>query len=82
MEIKTLHELDTEQPADCLEWCIHPDYPHHFICGTYHLEDGETDFTKPPTSTICLSLPKLNSIRTNKCDVICHFRTNRPDIFV
>lgn len=52
MEIKTLHELDTEQPADCLEWCPHPDYPHHFICGTYHLEDGETDFTKPPTSTI------------------------------
>lgn len=50
MEIKTLHALDTEQPADCLEWCTHPDFPHHFICGTYHLEEGEKDFSQPPTS--------------------------------
>lgn len=53
MEIKTLHTLDTVQPADCLEWCTHPDFPHHFICGTYHLEEeGETDFSKAPTSKI------------------------------
>lgn len=63
MEIKTLHELDTEQPADCLEWCPHPDYPHHFICGTYHLEEGETDFTKPPTSTIP---PLITEIKFNQ----------------
>lgn len=50
MDIKTLHTLDTHQPADCIEWCTHPDYPHHFICGTYHLEEGETDFSQPPTS--------------------------------
>lgn len=50
IKINTLRSIDTEQPADCLEWCTHPDYSHHFICGTYHLEDGETDFSKAPTS--------------------------------
>lgn len=52
MRINTLHTIDTKQPADCLEWCTHPDYPHHFICGTYHLEEGETDFSQAPTSTL------------------------------
>lgn len=50
MKINTLHVIDTEQPSDSVEWCTHPDFPHHFICGTYHLEDGETDFSKAPTS--------------------------------
>lgn len=56
MEIKTLHTLDTQQPADCLEWCTHPDFPHHFICGTYHLEEGETDFSQPPTSMVVIHI--------------------------
>lgn len=52
MQVNTLHSIDTKQPADCLEWCTHPEYPHHFICGTYHLEEGETDFSQAPTSTL------------------------------
>lgn len=51
MKIKTLHELNTEQPADTVEWCTHPSFPHHFIYGTYQLEESETDFSKAPTCT-------------------------------
>lgn len=49
MKVETLHTIDTEQPADSIEWCTHPDYPHHFICGTYHLEEGQTDISQAPT---------------------------------
>lgn len=52
MQLTTHCTVDTQQPADCLEWCTHPEFPHHFICGTYHLEEeGETDFSQAPTST-------------------------------
>lgn len=52
MEINTLHSIDTQQPADTVEWCTHSDYSQYFICGTYHLEkDDEVDFSQPPTST-------------------------------
>lgn len=64
--IKTLHTLDTQQPADCLEWCTHPDFPHHFICGTYHLEEGETDFSQPPTSMMNLKFSTQTAQLTNK----------------
>lgn len=50
MNIKTLQCIDTEQPADTLEWCPNPNYSHYFVCGTYQLDDGETDFSKAPTS--------------------------------
>ena len=50
MKIETLHTIDTEQPADTLEWCPHPDFVNFFVCGTYQLEKGETDFTQAPTS--------------------------------
>lgn len=51
MKIETLYELNTEQPADTVEWCTHPLFPHHFIYGTYQLEESETDFSKAPTCT-------------------------------
>lgn len=50
MKIETLHTINTEQPADALEWCTHPDFQHYFICGTYQLEEGERDFTQAPSS--------------------------------
>lgn len=53
MRINTLHSIDTKQPADCLEWCPHPNYPNHFICGTYQLEEqGENDIKQAPASTL------------------------------
>lgn len=73
MEIKPLHMLDTEQPSDCLEWCTHPDYPHHFICGTYQLEEGETDFSQPPTS-------KSNSFLYILSEV--HFNSPFPSVLI
>lgn len=51
MKIETLHELNTEQPADTVEWCTHPSFPNHFIYGTYQLEESENDFSKAPTCT-------------------------------
>lgn len=49
MKINTLQCIDTEQPADTLEWCTNPNYSHYFVCGTYQLDDGEPDFSKAPT---------------------------------
>lgn len=49
MKIETLHSINTEQPADSIEWCTHPDFSHYFICGTYQLEEGERDFSQAPS---------------------------------
>lgn len=52
MEINTLHSIDTQEPADTVEWCTHPDYMQYFVCGTYHLEKDDKDFSQPPTSML------------------------------
>lgn len=49
MKIEILQEIDTEQPADTVEWCTHPDFSQHFIYGTYQLEESANDFSKAPT---------------------------------
>ena len=33
-----MHPFDTVFPADCVEFCPHPDASDIFVCGTYKLE--------------------------------------------
>ena len=35
--------IDTELPADSVEFCPHPDASNIFVCGTYKLEDQQSD---------------------------------------
>ena len=35
--------IDTELPADSVEFCPHPDASNVFVCGTYKLEDQQSD---------------------------------------
>jgi diphthamide biosynthesis protein 7 len=44
--------MDTELPADSVEFCPHPDASNIFVCGTYKLEDQQSDqgVSQPPTT--------------------------------
>ena len=46
--------IDTELPADAVEFCPHPDASNIFVCGTYKLEDQQNDqgASRPPASQI------------------------------
>lgn len=40
--IETLHTVDTEYSADCVEWCPNGDFIDYFLCGTYQLIENES----------------------------------------
>ncbi|XP_058455272.1 diphthine methyltransferase isoform X2 [Malaya genurostris] len=41
--ITTLHSYDTEYSADSVEWCPHRPHRNLFACGTYQLDENETN---------------------------------------
>lgn len=49
MHIKTLNSIQTEYPADTVEWCPLAGQHEYFVCGTYHLEEKpiNRDFGRP-----------------------------------
>lgn len=51
--------IDTELPADSVEFCPHPDASNIFVCGTYKLEDQQSDQGVPH--------PPANQIRRGQC---------------
>jgi diphthamide biosynthesis protein 7 len=47
MEAASLSKIDTDWPADSLEFCPRAGATDIFVCGTYKLEES-----KPPTTTV------------------------------
>lgn len=43
MNITTLHSIDTEYSADSIEWCPNKTFENYFVCGTYQLEESDTE---------------------------------------
>jgi len=43
MEAASLSQIDTEWPADSLEFCPHVEVADIFVCGTYKLEESTED---------------------------------------
>jgi hypothetical protein len=66
--------IDTELPADSVEFCPHPDASNIFVCGTYKLEDQQSDQGVPQTPA--------SQIRNGQCLVYEVHSENSEDISV
>ncbi|XP_037042451.1 diphthine methyltransferase [Bradysia coprophila] len=49
MNIRTIHSVDTEYSADSVEWCPTENCRQYFVCGTYQLEDNQSQELVLPT---------------------------------
>ena len=70
MEAESLSKIDTDWPADSLEFCPHAEAADIFVCGTYQLEEsiGNNSETSGPV--------KVPQRRKGKCLV---FRTDEEN---
>ncbi|GJE86117.1 WD-40 repeat-containing protein [Phanerochaete sordida] len=55
--------FDTLWPADSTEFCPHPDAANLFVCGTYKLEQNETDAPADEAE----GAPRKPQVRRGKC---------------
>ena len=56
--------IDTDLPADSVEFCPHPEAPNVFVCGTYKLQEEQNS---SPTSSSGPANASQNQIRTGQC---------------
>lgn len=73
MNIKTIHSVDTEYSADSVEWCPTQNSQQYFVCGTYQLEDNQSQELVLPTrrkGRIYLYKYDGNTEQLSKLDVI------------
>ena len=70
MEATSLAQIDTEWPADSLEFCPHAEAADIFVCGTYKLEESSEGQSEASGSA------KAPQRRKGKCLV---FRTDQEN---
>ncbi|GAB0092753.1 diphthine methyltransferase [Sergentomyia squamirostris] len=68
MSVKNLHNICTKYFADSVEWCNHPEHPEIFACGTYQLDDTNSNCVRRKGSIVMLKFIK-NEEDTSLCEV-------------